>query len=114
MRIEKKVIREEMEVQVVCDLCGKTMDIGDAEVYSIELCEVSQRTFDYKLGSLQDWEEWESTLRAGGHTILPGEAMAFCSVCSLILIRRMAEDCKEAFSVALESAKATHGRKEVE
>jgi len=111
MRIEKKVIREEMEVQVVCDLCGKTMDIGDAEVHSIELCEVSQNILDYRLGSPQDWEEWESTLRARGHTLLPGGDMAFCSVCSLILIERMAEDCQEAFSVALESAKATHGRK---
>jgi hypothetical protein len=115
MRIEKEVIRREMETRVICDLCGKTMEMGDRDVYALELGEVTMDYLSYEQdGGRVEWDDWEHPERKEGSVRLSEVGQAFCSVCSLILIRRMAEDCKEAFSVALESAKATHGRKEVE
>ncbi len=110
MRIEKEVIRKEMETRVICDLCGKTMEMGDRDVYALELGEV---TMDY-LSYAQDgdsiaWDDWEHSVVKEGSVSLSGEGQAFCSVCVRILLRRMEEDCKKAFSAALEAAKAEHG-----
>jgi hypothetical protein len=101
----------------VCDLRSLREDDGDGGQRC--LCPRTWRSYDglpqlragrrpRRVGTIGSTRAKEGSVR------LSGVGQAFCSVCSLILIRRMAEDCKEAFSVALESAKATHGRKEVE